>query len=187
MTQKSKQNLNILTTKRGFGMKQKAFFIDFRGLSVAKNYLRPESAPLRIFPLFLFRKMYYWVTKIVTFNWKIISTNYHLFFFFLKSRCSKFDPSSVYTMFIYSCSICGNMFNVRLTSFWTLGIKGLNQLNKISTLQLDNNNITCRGATALLNSVNNKSDSAIKEIHCIVGTLRYFFFCCILKQNSKHW
>ena len=29
-------------------MKQKAFFIIFKGLSVAKNYLRPESAPLKI-------------------------------------------------------------------------------------------------------------------------------------------
>ena len=76
---------------------------------------------------------------------------------------------------------------MRLTIFWALGIKGLNQLNKISTLQLDNNNITCRGATALLNSVNNKSDSAIKEIHCIVGTLRCFFFCCIAKENSEHY
>ena len=29
-------------------MKQKAFFIIFKGLSVAKNYLRPASAPLNI-------------------------------------------------------------------------------------------------------------------------------------------
>ena len=34
--------------KRPFEVKQKAFFIIFRGLSVAKNSLRPESAPLNI-------------------------------------------------------------------------------------------------------------------------------------------
>ena len=29
-------------------MKKKAFFIDFQGLSIAKNCLRPETAPLTI-------------------------------------------------------------------------------------------------------------------------------------------
>ena len=38
--------LNILRTKRAFKVKQKAFFIIFKGLSIAKNCLRPESAPL---------------------------------------------------------------------------------------------------------------------------------------------
>ena len=33
--------------KRAFGMKQKTFFIIFKGLSVAKNCLRPESEPLK--------------------------------------------------------------------------------------------------------------------------------------------
>ena len=33
--------------KRAFEVKQKAFFITFKGLPVAKNCLRPESAPLR--------------------------------------------------------------------------------------------------------------------------------------------
>ena len=32
--------------KKAFMMKEKAFFITFKGLSVAKNYLRPESPPL---------------------------------------------------------------------------------------------------------------------------------------------
>ena len=32
--------------KRAFDVKQKAFFIIFKGLSAAKNCLRPESAPL---------------------------------------------------------------------------------------------------------------------------------------------
>ena len=36
--------------KRAFEVKQKAFFIIFKGLSVAKNCLRPESAPL-VLPL----------------------------------------------------------------------------------------------------------------------------------------
>ena len=35
--------------KRAFKVKQKAFFIIFKELSVAKNYLRPESAPLRYY------------------------------------------------------------------------------------------------------------------------------------------
>ena len=32
--------------KKAFDVKQKAFFIIFKGLSAAKKYLRPESAPL---------------------------------------------------------------------------------------------------------------------------------------------
>ena len=40
------KNLNILRTKRSFEVKCKAFFIIFQGLSVAKNYLRPESTYL---------------------------------------------------------------------------------------------------------------------------------------------
>ena len=43
------KNLNILRTKRAFEVKQKAFFIIFKGLSFAKNYLKTESAPLRVF------------------------------------------------------------------------------------------------------------------------------------------
>ena len=41
------KNLKILKIKRAFEVKSKAFFIIFKGLSVAKNYLRPESASLR--------------------------------------------------------------------------------------------------------------------------------------------
>ena len=40
------KNLNILRMERAFEMKQKAFFINFQGLSVAKNCLRLETAPL---------------------------------------------------------------------------------------------------------------------------------------------
>ena len=32
--------------KRAFEVKQKTFFINFKGISVAKNCLKPESAPL---------------------------------------------------------------------------------------------------------------------------------------------
>ena len=32
--------------KSAFKMKQKAFFIIFKGLSVSKNCLKPENAPL---------------------------------------------------------------------------------------------------------------------------------------------
>ena len=48
MTKDSRQKLNILRTKRAFDMKQKKIFIIFKGLSVAKNCLRPESAPLNL-------------------------------------------------------------------------------------------------------------------------------------------
>ena len=48
MTKKSRQKLKYLRTKRAFYVKQKSFFIIFKGLSFAKNCLRPESAPLRI-------------------------------------------------------------------------------------------------------------------------------------------
>ena len=40
------KNLNIVRTKGAFQVKLKAFFIIFKGLSVAKNCPRPESAPL---------------------------------------------------------------------------------------------------------------------------------------------
>ena len=36
-----------MNSKRAFKIKWKAFFIIFRGLSVAKNWLKPESAPFR--------------------------------------------------------------------------------------------------------------------------------------------
>ena len=50
MTKYSRQNLNILKTKKAFQVK-KAFFIIFKGKSFAKNYLRPYSAPLICFSL----------------------------------------------------------------------------------------------------------------------------------------
>ena len=46
INKKSRQKLNILRTKRAFKTKYKAFFTFFKGLSVAKNRLRSESAPL---------------------------------------------------------------------------------------------------------------------------------------------
>ena len=49
LDQKSQdKNINILRTKRAFKMKWKFFFIIFKGLSVAKNCVRPESAPLTL-------------------------------------------------------------------------------------------------------------------------------------------
>ena len=42
------KKLNILRTKRTFKVRKKNFFVTFKGLSVAKNCLRPESAPLII-------------------------------------------------------------------------------------------------------------------------------------------
>ena len=43
LTQKSKYHEN----KKRFGVKQKPFLIIFKGVSFAKNCLKPESAPLR--------------------------------------------------------------------------------------------------------------------------------------------
>ena len=42
------KNLSILRTKRAFEMKWKAFFIIFKGFSVAKNCPRFKSAPLNL-------------------------------------------------------------------------------------------------------------------------------------------
>ena len=39
------KNVHILRTKRAFNMKQKVFFIIFKGLLVARNCLRPKSGP----------------------------------------------------------------------------------------------------------------------------------------------
>ena len=44
MIKKSSQKLKYLENKRAFKVKLKAFFIFFKGLSVIKNCLRPESA-----------------------------------------------------------------------------------------------------------------------------------------------
>ena len=40
------KNLNILRTERTFKVKQKAFFITFKRVSVTINHPRLESAPL---------------------------------------------------------------------------------------------------------------------------------------------
>ena len=45
MTKNSRQKLKYLESERAFEMKQKPFFIIFKGLSVAKKYLRSESVP----------------------------------------------------------------------------------------------------------------------------------------------
>ena len=42
------KNLNILRLKRAFKVKQKVFFITFKGLLVVKNPLRPKSVPLLV-------------------------------------------------------------------------------------------------------------------------------------------
>ena len=48
MTKNSRQKFNYHENKgeRAFKVKQKAFFIIFKVLSIAKNCLRPENAPL---------------------------------------------------------------------------------------------------------------------------------------------
>ena len=44
MTKNAKQKLKYLKNEKSFPVEKKTFFIIFKGLSVAKNYLRPESA-----------------------------------------------------------------------------------------------------------------------------------------------
>ena len=46
MTKKSRQNSNILRTKRDFKVQRKAFLIIFKGFLVSKFCLRPESSPV---------------------------------------------------------------------------------------------------------------------------------------------
>ena len=46
------KNVNILRKKGAFVVKQKAFFIIFKGLSVAKNCIRPERGPFLIILVF---------------------------------------------------------------------------------------------------------------------------------------
>ena len=48
VTENQDKNLNILRTRRAFKMKQKAFFIIFKKLSIAKSCLRLKSAPLNM-------------------------------------------------------------------------------------------------------------------------------------------
>ena len=42
------KNFNILRTKRAFKVKSKAFFTIFKGLSVVKDCLIPETGPLNL-------------------------------------------------------------------------------------------------------------------------------------------
>ena len=67
MTKKSRQNFNILRTKRAFEVKSKAFFI-FKGFSFAKNCLTPESAfliaPL-VFTRLLLDEIYHLVKLLI--------------------------------------------------------------------------------------------------------------------------
>ena len=47
MTKTSKQKFKYLENEKRFQGETKVFFIRFKELSVAKNCLRPESAPLK--------------------------------------------------------------------------------------------------------------------------------------------
>ena len=74
------ENLNILRTKRAFEVKSKAFFVIFKGLSIAKNCLRPESAPSvwtvqkQLSTAILFRKSLQKILVVESFLW----SNYRL-------------------------------------------------------------------------------------------------------------
>ena len=48
MTKRSRKKLKYLENEKCFRSEIKAFFIIFKELSVAKNFLRPESAPLML-------------------------------------------------------------------------------------------------------------------------------------------
>ena len=58
-TEKSRQKFKCLKNGKSFQGEIKIIFIIFKGLSVAKNYLRTESAPLNTFGT----KMLIWSTK----------------------------------------------------------------------------------------------------------------------------
>ena len=47
MTKKLRQKFKYIENKKSFWGEIKAFFIIFKELSIAKNCLRPESAPLK--------------------------------------------------------------------------------------------------------------------------------------------
>ena len=51
MTKKSRQKLKSLENEKSFWGEIKGIFIIFKGLSIAKNFLRPECAPLKFFML----------------------------------------------------------------------------------------------------------------------------------------
>ena len=66
------KNLNILRTEKAFEMKWKAFVIIFKGLSVAKNCLRPESVLLSMYNLLLDTRHHRAIgLTIVWLNWKM--------------------------------------------------------------------------------------------------------------------
>ena len=47
MNKKSREKLKDLENEESFDVNWKAFFINFKGISAAKNCLRPESAPVK--------------------------------------------------------------------------------------------------------------------------------------------
>ena len=69
MTKIQDKNLNILRMRRAFKVKQKAIFIIFKELLVAKTFVRPEAVPLRIFSLWSISQM---ITKTVPINTRIV-------------------------------------------------------------------------------------------------------------------
>ena len=48
ITKISEKNVNISRTKRAFNMKLKVFFVLFKGFSIVRNCLRPDSRPLTL-------------------------------------------------------------------------------------------------------------------------------------------
>ena len=68
MTKKSGQKFIILRIKRAFKVKLKVFFIILKGLSVAKNCLRPKTAALNLLENVFFTKAadfsitFFWLT-----------------------------------------------------------------------------------------------------------------------------
>ena len=84
------KNLNILRTERAFKMKQKAFFIIFQGLSVAKNCLRPDTAFLTI--LAIKRRLLWNFTKRAATLWDIVARVWNFQFLFIcKSSISLYS------------------------------------------------------------------------------------------------
>ena len=107
MTKKSRQKLKFLENEKSFWGEIKAFFIIFKRLSVAKNCLRAESAPIRniinsvsfsiLASKFYFQKSKFFPWTISFFT--IFESSTHLKFLWLK-QAVPLNPSSRYYVFI---------------------------------------------------------------------------------------
>ena len=77
MTKKSIQKIKYLDNEKSFEVKLKAFFIIFKGISVVKSCLRPESVPLMSTIIFA---NYNYCCKIIFSHFLLYEINATIFF-----------------------------------------------------------------------------------------------------------